>query len=311
MLGRLCGGSGAGCCDDVHETGSFFDWQRVTSASVEVHHARHNVPDQPADSQYKTPLPRGLHNPVAVERQRRHAGQAAAAGAAVRPCRPADDPDDGRAALPVLKHRAAGIAGTRAEPAARALPDRIDQANLQCPGLAGGNQAGDANGAAATALAANGHADAGDAEAAAGDNRYLRRAKNRRDFPLRRRFELQQRHVGGGAMGRHRLHIEGGMNADVFHVPQLRLLVGAIFDDFVDRAGLHAMRRRQHQSGCDQSAGAEIAARADDGDDGARHAAGLRRAAADDSRGGRGQERRQRRRYENRFLHPRSNSPRR
>ena len=68
---------------------------------------------------------------------------------------------------------------------------------------------------------------------------------------------------------RYRLHVEGGVNGDFFDIPQLRLLVCAIFDDLVDRAGLYAMRRRQHQSGRDQGAGAEIAARADDGDDGA------------------------------------------
>src|SRR6266404_2534595 len=103
----------------------------------------------PPSSQRRTPLARGLHNPVAVECERRNAGQAAAARAAVRPRRPADDADDGGAALPVLKHRAAGIAGTGAEPVSIALPDRIDQANLQRPGLAGRDQSGDANGPAA------------------------------------------------------------------------------------------------------------------------------------------------------------------
>ena len=61
-----------------------------------------------------------------------------------------------------------------------------------------------------------------------------------------------------------------------------RLAVRAIFDDLVIRAGLHAMRRRQHDFWRDQRAGAEIAARADDGDDGAADAFRRRRAAADD-----------------------------
>src|ERR1700716_1230841 len=119
------------------------------------------------NSQRKTPLARGLKNPVAVERERRNAGQAAAARAAVRPGRPADDADDGRGALPVLEHRAAGIPGTGAEPVPDALPDRIDQPDLQGARLAGCDQAGNANGAAATAFATDGHADAGDGEAAA------------------------------------------------------------------------------------------------------------------------------------------------
>jgi hypothetical protein len=50
------------------------------------------------------------------------------------------------------------------------------------------------------------------------------------------------------------------VNADVSHVLQLRLPVGAVFDDLVDRARLHAMRRRQYQLCRDQGAAAEIAA---------------------------------------------------
>src|SRR5439155_9112963 len=77
------------------------------------------------------PLPRGLQHPVAVERERRDAGHATAAGAAVRPGRPADDADDLGAARFVLENRRAGIAGAGAKPIARALADRIDQTNLQ------------------------------------------------------------------------------------------------------------------------------------------------------------------------------------
>ncbi len=101
---------------------------------------------------------------------------------------------------------------------------------------------------------------------------------------------MQQRHIGGGAMLCHRLHIERGMDRHAVDILQLRLPVRAIFDDLVDRAGLHAMRRRQHQFWCNQGASAEIAARADDGDDGAADALGRRHPAADDRLGGRGKE---------------------
>src|SRR5712675_3074481 len=169
---------------------------------------------RPPASQGKTPLARGLQDPVAIERKRRDAGEAAAARAAVRPRRPADDADDGGSALPVLKHRATGIPRTGAKPLACALSDRIDQADLQSPGLAGRDQASDTNGPAALALATDGHADTGDGETAAGDNRDLRYTEIGGIFPIRRRFELQQRHVGGGAMRRYRLHVEPGVNGD-------------------------------------------------------------------------------------------------
>src|SRR5436190_4699426 len=241
-----------------------------------------HAPDRPPTSQGKTPLVRGLQDPVAIKRKRRNAGQAAAARAAVRPRRPTDDADDGRGALPVLKHRATGIPGTGAKPVPCTPSDRIDQADLQSPRLAGRDQARDANGPAALALTTDGHADAGDGETAAGDNGDLRYAEIGGIFPTGRRLELQQRHIGGGAMRRYRLHVERGVNSDFFDISQLRLPVCTIFDDLVDRAGLHAMRRRQGQSGCNQGAGAEIAARADDGDDGAADALGGRHPASND-----------------------------
>src|SRR5436190_10404821 len=211
-----------------------------------------HAPDRLPTSQGKSPLARGLQDPVAIKRKRRNAGQAAAARAAVRPRRPTDDADDGRRALQVLKHRPAGIPGTGAKPFPRTLSDRIDQADLQGPGLAGRDQARDANGPAALALTTDGDADAGDGEAAAGDNRDLRYTESGGIFPARRRLELQQRHIGGGAMRRNRLHAERGVNGDFADISQPRLVVRTIFDDLVDRAGLHAMRGRQHQSGCDQ-----------------------------------------------------------
>ena len=83
-------------------------------------------------------------------------------------------------------------------------------------------------------------------------------------------------------MSQYRLHVKRRVNTDGYHILKLGLLVGAIFDDLVDRARLHAMRRGQHQLRRDQGAGTKIAPRADDGDDGAADALGRRRAAADD-----------------------------
>src|SRR5213080_4732209 len=96
-----------------------------------------HAPDRPPTSQGKTPLARGLQDPVAIKRKRRNAGQAAAARAAVRSRRPTDDADDGRGALPVLKHRATGIPGAGAKPVPCTPSDRIDQADLQSPRLDG------------------------------------------------------------------------------------------------------------------------------------------------------------------------------
>src|SRR5712672_15807 len=144
---------------------------------------------RPPASQGKTPLARGLQNPVAIKRKRRDPGQAAAARAAVRPRRPTDDADDGGSALPVFKHRATGIPGTGAQPLPRPLSDRIDQADLQSPGLAGRDQASDANGPAAGALATDAHTDAGHGETVAVYNRDLPYTEIRGIFPLRRRLE--------------------------------------------------------------------------------------------------------------------------
>ena len=81
------------------------------------------------------------------------------------------------------------------------------------------------------------------------------------------------------------------MNRDAPDVLQLRLPVRAVVDDLVIRARLHAMRRGQHHLWRDQRARAEIAARADDGDDGTADALGGRYAAADDGMGGRDEQR--------------------
>ena len=113
------------------------------------------------------------------------------------------------------------------------------------------------------------------------------------DFPLHRNFELQQRDVGGSAMRQHLSHLEAGMDGDSLDVLQLRHLVRAILQYLVDGAGLDAMRDRQHQGRRDQAAGAEVAARADNGDDGAADAVTRRRRRASDDRlGGREQQQR-------------------
>src|ERR1700694_1907344 len=108
---------------------------------------------KPPNSDRKTPLARGLQDPVPVERERRNPGQAAAAAAAVRPGRPADDANDGGAVRPVLEYGSAGIPGAGANPVADAQRERIDQPDLQGAGLAGRDQAGGADDPAARALA--------------------------------------------------------------------------------------------------------------------------------------------------------------
>ena len=88
------------------------------------------------------------------------------------------------AARLVLEHRAAGIAGAGANSVANTVGYGIDQADLQRAGLARGNEAGNANGAAALAVAAHGDADAGDGEAAADLDRNIRHAdRHRAIFP--------------------------------------------------------------------------------------------------------------------------------
>src|SRR5207253_7547054 len=114
-----------------------------------------------------------------------------------------------------------------------ALPDRMDQADLQGARLTGGDEARDANGPAAAPLAADAHADAGDGEPAAGGDRNLRRAENSCILSLGRSVELQQCHVRRGAMGRHRLHTESGVNAYVFYILQLRLTIDPVINDLV------------------------------------------------------------------------------
>ncbi len=102
-------------------------------------------------------------------------------------------------------------------------------------------------------------------------------------------FELQQSDVGGGAVRRDRLHVEGRMGGDLAHVPQLWLAIRAVVDDLVGCARPDAMGHRQNQIGRDQGAGAEIAARADDGHDGLSNAFDGWRGTADDGVGGRRQ----------------------
>ena len=158
--------------------------------------------------QGRSPLPRGLQNPVPVKRQRRDSGEAAAAGAAVRPGRPADDADDNGTGWLVLEHRPAGIAGAGAKPSRWApcpagstrricnvpgLPVAIRAAVRTMPPLLPSPRT-------VTPMPAM-------VNLALGDDRKLRRAEHGAFF-FCRRFELQQRHVGGGAVRQHRLHDE-------------------------------------------------------------------------------------------------------
>src|SRR5262249_278247 len=149
----------------------------------------------------------------------------------------------------------------------------IDKANLQASGLAGGDKAGDADGATALAIAAHGDADAGDDEAAADDDWNIRHAKGSRRLALGRLIELQQRAIGTGAMRQHRIHLEVGMDRDAAQGLQRRV-ARAVVDDAVFRAGLYAMRRGEDDLRRNKAAGAEVAARADNGDDGTGDAVG-------------------------------------
>src|SRR5262245_58660091 len=85
--------------------------------------------------QRRTPAPRCLQNPVAIERQRRHAGQSAAAGAAIRPGRPTDDADNDRTTRLVLEHGTTGITRAGADSIANTVGYGIDQTNLKRAGL--------------------------------------------------------------------------------------------------------------------------------------------------------------------------------
>src|SRR6185436_15142869 len=76
-------------------------------------------------------LPCRLQDPFAVQRQRRDAGEAAAAVGHVGSGRPADDADNRRASLLVLEHRPAGIAGAGPHPLTRTLTKGIDKTDLQ------------------------------------------------------------------------------------------------------------------------------------------------------------------------------------
>src|SRR5437588_55660 len=76
--------------------------------------------------------------------------------------------------------------------------------------------------AAALAVAAHGDADAGDGEAVADEYWRIWHAQRGGDFSFRRRIELQQGDVGGGAMRQHCIHLEGGMDGDAFDVLKRR-----------------------------------------------------------------------------------------
>src|SRR5262245_31166725 len=78
---------------------------------------------------------RRLDDPLAVELDRRDAGQPAAAGGAVRAGGPAHHADHRQPAAVVLVDRAAGVAGAGAEPGLHVGGRRVDQAELQIAGL--------------------------------------------------------------------------------------------------------------------------------------------------------------------------------
>jgi len=147
--------------------------------------------------------------------------------------------------------------------------------------LTGGDQRRRARGAAALAVAASRDADAGDGEARAGRDRFARAAERRDGFAGHRCCELQQRDIGAGAMTGDAAAVVIRMRRDAAHVEQLRLPLRVIGNDLGGGSRRHAMRGGEHDVRRDQRARAEIAARADNGDDDAAEPAFGRRRAAD------------------------------
>ena len=98
-------------------------------------------------------LSRLLHHPAAVARERRDAGEAAAAGGVGGAGRPAHDACDQQAAADVAKHRRAAVAGAGTEACALAFGGGIDKTDLQRAGLSARDERSGARDAAAAAVA--------------------------------------------------------------------------------------------------------------------------------------------------------------
>ena len=88
-------------------------------------------------------------------------------------------------------------------------------------------------------------------------------------------------------MRQHGLQIELRVARHETHVLQDRLALRVELDLLVLGAGLHAVRRGEHQVARDRDAGAEVAVRADQHDFGPRRGVGHHVGAADHRGGGR------------------------
>ena len=153
-------------------------------------------------------------------------------------------------------------------------PCGIDQPNLQASRLAGRDEIGDANDAAGLAIAANGNPDTGDGEAVARGQRGFGHPSMEGFLSFGAASSCSKATSAVARWALIAFMSNEGWNATFLVSRSSGCLSASIFEEFVDRAGLHAMRRRQHQVGRDQAAGAEGAARADNGDDGAADALG-------------------------------------
>src|SRR6516162_357031 len=118
--------------------------------------------------QRRAHFPRLLHHPRPIARERRDAGEAAAAFAQSRAGRPAHHTDHCEHATDLARDRRAGITGTGAESGALAFGGGVGEPDLQRPRLAGGDKRRGAHRAAGLAVAMHGDAIAGHHEAVAG-----------------------------------------------------------------------------------------------------------------------------------------------
>ncbi len=170
------------------------------------------------------PASRGGDDPVAVERQRRYAGEAAAARRVVCAGRPAHHTGDDAAAVLILERGRAGVSGAGAHASAFILGLRIDQAHLQCAGLAGDGERRRADGADAAIAAGDRRSDADDSEARHRRKRNARHAEKRGRLAGHRRGQAQQRDIRCCPMRGDGLRVVARMHRDLLRRDQRRRL---------------------------------------------------------------------------------------
>jgi hypothetical protein len=135
-----------------------------------------------------------------------------------------------------LEYRRTRITRAGAEPVARALAHGIDQPDLQRPRLAGRDQTGDADGAAALAVAATVTPMPAMVKRLPTLIGMLGNPRAAGVFPWVAPPIAATRHPAVARCACIGLHIEAGMDGDGFDILQRRLPVRAIFDDLVLRA---------------------------------------------------------------------------